>query len=541
MASSFLCPTCRGVVRVARAPDADGTVRCPWCGDRVPVPDDDPPPAADDEAPWSRATGRPPRPRRREPAGLGGRAAVGAVVGVGVLVAVVVGAVLLTRPPAAAWQPHESAGGGFRVELPAAPRADLAEQAGAQLPGWAVEGTTFRGADYHVLWGEIPDRRRQTDDQVLEEAYRGLVARHAARGEKGPPLTVGGFPARDMYATADNGDERVFRVVVAHTRAYVLVVGGGRANPRGADARRFLDSFTITDPKLLALTELIGEAARERKQAEEDAKARAAAERARAETVAAGNAAFLAAPFAGRRPPDPRAVAGKSADVLVYPFDTELSPGVVVADEFREKFVGAVLGPGVRDRAAYLLPAHNPVGVGYAHRNGERARKVFTTAPGYTLAGWVRTRSAGVEVFRAAEAPPDVLAELTVARGVVTARVAGGRAAKGRAATVLTHPWPADGGWHHLALVNDRQGAEPEARLYLDGVRVGSGQGAVKPWAGVDIWAALTLRPDGERRRDGEPLGQDRDEVVAAVDDLVMVARPLSDGEVAALSGRGDP
>jgi len=40
--------------------------------------------------------------------------------------------------------------------------------------------------------------------------------------------------------------------VVADTRVYVLLGGGGTAQPGDPDVRKFIDSFEITDPKLAA-------------------------------------------------------------------------------------------------------------------------------------------------------------------------------------------------------------------------------------------------------------------------------------------------
>jgi hypothetical protein len=556
MATSFDCPSCGGEIRPRRA--APATVRCPRCEDVVEVPDGvtpDPGAAEYDAIPVATPVGDgrprpgpgPGRVRRRrddpepEPAGLGG-GAVWAVVGVGLLTAVVVGAVFLSRP-AAAWRAHESAAGGYRIDLPADLRADVRERIGMPpVPGMSVEGTVHRRGYYVVAWGEIQGRQWRTDDQILAEGLKGGIATgKPERAVDGKVFKVGGFPARDLEVWFPGGEAAVLRVIVADTRFYLLTVGGRGFDPRGPDAARFLESFQITDPKLAEGVPYAERVAREQKAVRDKAEAewkaaeeKAAKDRAYTERVTAANKAFVEAPFAGRRPPDPRYAGQKMSEVTPYPFETA-SPdgrGVSAAVTLRSAVAPAALGPGVRGNAAYLRPGAVPA-------EDRQARHAVWSADGYTLAGWVRTRYAGVDLFRVA-GPGDPLAEVVVGRGAVTARVA-----RDGPPTVLAHNFPADEGWHHVALVVDRRADRPEARLYFDGARVAAGKAAREVAAEGDLFfggvskdtAGWPKPPD----RDGNPGEPGKADPVAAIDELATVARPLTEAEVGVLSGRTPP
>src|SRR5205807_2271624 len=86
------------------------------------------------------------------------------------------GGFFLTAEPK--WRVHESKAGGFKVELPNAPRRDMAAQARVNAAdGWKVEGTMFvaRFEEYSVLYRDIPpDERKMTDGQLIDGVVAGF-------------------------------------------------------------------------------------------------------------------------------------------------------------------------------------------------------------------------------------------------------------------------------------------------------------------------------------------------------------------------------
>ncbi|MBN9524267.1 hypothetical protein J0H58_38100, partial [bacterium] len=63
-------------------------------------------------------------------------------------------------------------------------------------------------------------------------------------------VTVSGFPARELELEVE-GQRRLARIVVAHTRVYTVYAGGPFTEPGEPRVRRFIDSFQVTDPRLL--------------------------------------------------------------------------------------------------------------------------------------------------------------------------------------------------------------------------------------------------------------------------------------------------
>jgi hypothetical protein len=184
-------------------------------------------------------------------------------------------AFVVSRASEPHWQTHEPAGGGFKVDLPAAPR-DVEQFAGlAPNSGVKVFGTILpiHDEDYGVYWGEIDPAKRawMTDEQIMNDAVAGAVA--------GPPparklsersLQVSGFAAREVVLEIPGEGTGTLWVVVAETRFFILFVGGPGAGPDTARAERFLKSFEVTDPRLLAARDAkIKRIEREERQREE--------------------------------------------------------------------------------------------------------------------------------------------------------------------------------------------------------------------------------------------------------------------------------
>lgn len=293
------CPACKAVVA---APDeaAGRLVRCGGCHVtlRVPAPQAPPPspfevvsdePAplpprrrAEPVAPDDEAAGtyglerdrgddrddepplpRPrPRPRRRrpppQPAGRGPLFWVLLFfLGLGLFSVITCAGMLWALRPQ--WRTHESAVGGFKCELPAPPRKDMAMFAGMQNdPDIKIEGTILwsKLEEYSVIYADVPPWRRaaMTDEALMDEMVAGALGETpGTRKVSERPVTVSGFPGREVIIRIPDYGPAVMRMVVADTRIYVAVAGGRFASPDDPRVRRFINSFEITDPRLLAI------------------------------------------------------------------------------------------------------------------------------------------------------------------------------------------------------------------------------------------------------------------------------------------------
>ena len=278
MAIEFDCPACYTTLRVA-ADAAGRVVRCGSCLATLraptPPPDDLPPPTqgADAPRPVSPAGARAepvgpydqPRPearrsRRRRPpqrpAGRGGLFWVLVVLGVvGLLTVAACGGMFALLQPR--WRPFESRVGGFRVELPADPRPDMADLTKINgQPGSGVEGTVLlvKLEVYAVIYADLdPAARRLGDDALLDQAVKGIEAgTPGTKVVRQAAATVSDFPAREVVLTNPEGTY-ICRVVRAGPRVFVASAGGVNTPAAGNErTKRFLDSFQVTDPALLA-------------------------------------------------------------------------------------------------------------------------------------------------------------------------------------------------------------------------------------------------------------------------------------------------
>jgi hypothetical protein len=298
MAIEFVCPTCNGTLQVGD--DAAGRViRCGGCQSmlRVPVPDAgsaapappaspfeaepppprrpradraEPPPEPEPDRPRRRRRERDDddedRPRRRrdpsdEPPPPGRGAFFWLVVLGGVLFVGLLGCCggLWLLLPKENWHTHESKDGGFKVDLPAEPRPNVADAAGVRLgPGARAEGAVYyrRLEHFLVVYRDIQgtkeraDNGGHTDEQELDERVKRLLGATGFDPQtvRERATTVGGFPARELEYEG-RGGKYTARVVVADTRVYMVLAGGTQPHDH-PDVRKFLDSFRITDPKL---------------------------------------------------------------------------------------------------------------------------------------------------------------------------------------------------------------------------------------------------------------------------------------------------
>lgn len=390
MAIELECPACGTFLRVGD--DAAGrAVRCGHCLATLEVPV----PEAEPDEPARAEPVAPPRPRRRPVRRARKRSVrawlVGTLLVCGLIFLVCGGVVYLGGRPN--WRTHESQAGGFRVDLPGPPRSDMAVWAGIKGdPNVKVEGTILflRLEDYGVVYGDIdPAKRAQaTDDAIMDDAVTGMLeAAPGGRVVRQGPVTVSGFPGREVVIDAPGQGVAVGRVVVAETRLFIAVSGGRMGDPGGDRARRFLDSFEVTEPRLLARRRQREDADRQaREQAEERKRATAAlAEKFQADErrKADERAAFETA---GRPGPPVPAASDLPGLVLDLPFD---EPGPLtdrVSGREVGKFEkGARLGAGVRGTAAYTTAADSAVDLAAA-----AAALRFKSDQPFTVAGWYK-------------------------------------------------------------------------------------------------------------------------------------------------------
>jgi hypothetical protein len=153
------------------------------------------------------------------------------------------------------WHLIESKEGGFTVEVPGPPQPHMSVNGLKSDNSFKVEGARWviRNEDFAVFYKEI-DRGGRTDDQILAAAFKELEASGGLvnRGEHDEKLHVAGFPAREIeYWGPGRIGDFMIRVIVAGNRLYVLVAADPTGEILETTAEHFLDSFTITDPKIL--------------------------------------------------------------------------------------------------------------------------------------------------------------------------------------------------------------------------------------------------------------------------------------------------
>ncbi|HEY1188120.1 MAG TPA: hypothetical protein VGE74_10710 [Gemmata sp.] len=164
------------------------------------------------------------------------------------------------------WQTHTSTYGQYRVELPAAPRADMVEVIGNKILSAAqVEGTVLvsRSEEYVVVYtpdnwvpaslGPIAARPNirpypQFPPEPESVCRSRLVELGRLPGIQkvtvGPARRVAGRTVMDAELELINGGIGLARVDVSASRVYVLTACGPASETARARFRRFLDSFT---------------------------------------------------------------------------------------------------------------------------------------------------------------------------------------------------------------------------------------------------------------------------------------------------------
>jgi hypothetical protein len=260
MAIQVKCPVC---VYTLSAPDsaAGKAARCGQCFEiiTIPVPDPEPLEIAPEwlEEPTFAEPVRPkPRPRLKAipvpkpPPSRGLVLGLVATLAFVLLVTVAGLGYVFWLVQHADWKTHEPHG-GYRVDLPGPPR-DLARLNRMKPDPNVHTFGTIRGLtneEYGVIWMDIEPWRRslETDEVILDAAVRELQKENAGiRIDADRPLRQNGFAAREVVMSGGKLDGLyVCRLVVAETRFFMVIVGGGAIGPESENTRRFLDSFEV--------------------------------------------------------------------------------------------------------------------------------------------------------------------------------------------------------------------------------------------------------------------------------------------------------
>ncbi|MCE9566632.1 MAG: hypothetical protein K8U57_31805 [Planctomycetes bacterium] len=288
MAVEFTCPMCSGTLRVGDGPPGR-LVRCGGCLTLLKVPNAPPLDPQDDATtdalhtrvellpvahPVSNTPPVPaPKPTRRPlspapaqdaedsstPRGKGFWLSISLLAfGLGMCGCCGLAAVVLPPPE---WQNHKWSHdkGGFKVDLPGEPQHDMANRVKVR-PGRehkGVEGMFLwtRAENYIIAYRDLKDLPKSEDEFLDAEVEvitsdKHIIVQPIKRSEK---IEVQGFPGREFEYEFKNGGVVTGRVILAGKRVYILVAGGQFTDSGTENVRRFLESFEITDPNLLAI------------------------------------------------------------------------------------------------------------------------------------------------------------------------------------------------------------------------------------------------------------------------------------------------
>jgi hypothetical protein len=530
----------------------------------VPVPDEAPVPAPQARP---RAVSRARRaPERAAPPP---RSNVKLIAGLVALIVALVGAgafaLWRSATAPAEWREFASPKGGFRVELPAAPRTDIARLIDMPPdPNTVAEGTAFRGTAYAVMWTDFPDGRNGAgDDAILSGAINGLRQEFGAGAVEGVRyLEADGFAAREAAVNVPGEGRAVFRVVVTDARLFVLAVAPSDQN--GADAQRFLDSFRVTDPALIASREHRLARAREsreraeraeahRRKAEEElrlareehqrkleaAEAAKRAEFERKRQAAEADAARFCARQPELSPPDPTKLPGLVAYLSFDKLDGDTVPIWPKGTGHLPKEVSSA--PGVRGGALYFG----------MNSDGAVTVPVATLSAGFmkgpsTVTGWAKARGeygANLIELSSANGPRHRLALARTHQQTVRAlaqvdtgfvREEFRKEPTGR----LTEECPNDEKWHHLALVRGGRD-ERRAVLYLDGEPVAAYAFTAGNSRPTKLHLGALTRVEGAPGWSVQFADRFPELPISAVDEICAFDRALTEHEVRFLAGKG--
>jgi hypothetical protein len=149
------------------------------------------------------------------------------------------------------WRIHASYEGRFTVAVPA-PARWLTET--KVMGQWAFAYDLFALSSeddrvYGVAFGAIPTTDQRTADEILDENANLIGAQDGTAILKMKPVTLEGVPGRELVFRNEDGILGKVRIYATRRRVTMVILAAARADALDdAGARRFFDSFQITEP-----------------------------------------------------------------------------------------------------------------------------------------------------------------------------------------------------------------------------------------------------------------------------------------------------
>jgi hypothetical protein len=143
---------------------------------------------------------------------------------------------------------YRSGEGRFRVAFPGTPREDPDPDIPAEIKQVRlVEPSGFYAVSYQDL--ASPSGRAHDPDKELDAACELAVKALRAKRLSQEEITLGGkYPGRDLVAEWPGGEGLVhYRLFLVNGRMYWVIVNGSKWWAESSDARKFLDSFALTE------------------------------------------------------------------------------------------------------------------------------------------------------------------------------------------------------------------------------------------------------------------------------------------------------
>ncbi|BDG05839.1 hypothetical protein [Anaeromyxobacter oryzae] len=144
----------------------------------------------------------------------------------------------------AAWKEYEVKESGFAVKLPADPERSETSQGPVTIRTYGVDAGTA-GTSYGVLCMTFQGVEGDLPPETLDQMSAAMSKQPGMKITKEEKLTVGGFPARHVEVSADDGDGRMaMRIVLGKGRVYqIMAMGKGATALAGAEVKGFFESF----------------------------------------------------------------------------------------------------------------------------------------------------------------------------------------------------------------------------------------------------------------------------------------------------------
>lgn len=145
------------------------------------------------------------------------------------------------------WIEYKPAGGRYRVEMPAIPKATtvpVPTGAGTSVPMTEATAVVDRVV-YVASYVDYPASvtKNAAADVILTQVRNGSAAGNTWRDEK--KLQLGRSEGREYTVVQAGGNVSVARIYWVRGRLYQLVVEGRPGIEQAADTRRFLESFNL--------------------------------------------------------------------------------------------------------------------------------------------------------------------------------------------------------------------------------------------------------------------------------------------------------